>query len=450
MLQSDEENLILAESIDSVDAVNARFYGRFTYPWRPKRFERVLDPHFETIMLNQNLGDWDAQTLSGSFKIWVAGCGTNQGLYTALRFPECKVRGSDVSVKSLELCAGSAAEMNLSNLELRRESINQVEYREEFDHVICTGVIHHNADPKATLEKLAQALKPSGVMEMMVNNRYHRIVSAAFQKAVRIMSGYTGPDDFEAEMPIARKIIEDFPVKNFISAMLDAYQYKDWPESQFADALLQPVDYSYTVESLSELAESCGLELLMPTVNLFDKAAKTLSWNIPFNDPELRERYDSLPDLERWQVANLLLHEKSPMVWFYMQRKDSGRARKTEGQVCEEFLDRVFVRSSALQRGYMMGEDGHYRLTPNTLKFPVTPPDLPARNVYDMADGTTPMRDIFARLGIEPTFHAVNEIRVKLTTSAFPYLIATRNQQAASPDDQQMVLEDYKADHFNL
>ena len=120
MLKSDEENLILAESIDSVDAINAKFYGRFTYPWRPKRFEQILDPYFETIMLNQNLGDWDAQTLNGSFKIWVAGCGTNQGLYTALRFPNCSVRGSDVSVQSLELSSASAKEMKLANLEFRQ------------------------------------------------------------------------------------------------------------------------------------------------------------------------------------------------------------------------------------------------------------------------------------------------------------------------------------------
>jgi SAM-dependent methyltransferase len=450
MLQSDEENLILAESIDSVDAVNARFYGRFTYPWRPKRFEQVTDPHFETVMLNQNLGDWDARTLSGPFRIWVAGCGTNQGLYTALRFPSCEVRGSDVSVNSLELCAASAREMNLTNLELRRESINQVEYREEFDHVICTGVIHHNADPRATLERLARAMKPTGVMEMMVNNRYHRIVSAAFQKAVRVMSGYAGPDDFEAELPIARKIIADFPVKNFISAMLDAYQYKDWPESQFADALLQPVDYSYTVESLSELAESCGLELLMPTVNLFDKAARTLSWNIEFNDPELRERYDALPDLARWQVANLLLHEKSPMVWFYMQRKDSGRARKTEGRVCEEFLDRVFVKSGARQRSFVMDGEGRYRLSPNTPPHPAVPPEPPAREVYELVDGRATMREIFARLGVEPTFHAVNQVRVRLTTSVFPYLLAARDARAEAPDAGPGVLDDYRADNFNL
>jgi hypothetical protein len=188
----------------------------------------------------------------------------------------------------------------------------------------------------------------------------------------------------------------------------------------------------------------------MPTVNLFDKAAQTLSWNIEFNDPELRQRYDSLPDLERWQVANLLLHEKSPMVWFYMQRKDSGRARKTEGQVCEEFLDTTFIKSNVQQRSYVMGEDGSYKLSQNTLKFPLTPPDVSVRNIYDLVDGRTPMHDIFARLQIEPTFHAVNQARIKLTTSIFPYLIAIRNLQATNQGDQQTVLEDYGADHFNL
>ena len=60
------------------------------------------------------------------------------------------------------------------------------------------------------------------------------------------------------------------------------------------------------------------------------------------------------------------------------------------------------------------------------------------------------MRDIFARLQLEPTFHVVNQIRIKLTTSIFPYLIAIQNQRATSPDHQQVVLENYEADRFNL
>jgi hypothetical protein len=41
-----------------------------------------------------------------------------------------------------------------------------------------------------------------------------------------------------------------------------------------------------------------------------------------------------------------------------------------------------------------------------------------------LADGRTPMRDIMAQLGISMTFQAVNLARIRLTTSAFPYLKA--------------------------
>jgi hypothetical protein len=74
-----------------------------------------------------------------------------------------------------------------------------------------------------------------------------------------------------------------------------------------------------------------------------------------------------------------------------------------------------------------MGNGGPYRLSPNTLKFPVTPPELPARNVYDLVDGRTSMRDIFARLKLEPTFHVVNQIRIKTDDVNLPYLIAIQN-----------------------
>jgi hypothetical protein len=38
------------------------------------------------------------------------------------------------------------------------------------------------------------------------------------------------------------------------------------------------------------------------------------------------------------------------------------------------------------------------------------------------------MKDVLARAGITPTFSAVNQIRIKLTTTAFPYLKALQTQ----------------------
>lgn len=58
---------------EAVDATNREFYGNFPYPPRPMTFPRLEDPEFETVMLNQSLGDFDHRTVPTNAKIWVAG-----------------------------------------------------------------------------------------------------------------------------------------------------------------------------------------------------------------------------------------------------------------------------------------------------------------------------------------------------------------------------------------
>ena len=187
MKRTTSAGFIQTDSSRVADAANTQFYQRFPYPWPPMKFSYLTDQNFETVMLNQNIGDWQQRTLPKHPRIWVAGCGTNQAIFTALRFPEGKIIASDLSQTALKTSATIAQELHISNVELREESINQVSYKEEFDHIICTGVIHHNADPAASLLKLTAALKPGGVLELMVYNEYHRITIQAFQKAIGLL-----------------------------------------------------------------------------------------------------------------------------------------------------------------------------------------------------------------------------------------------------------------------
>jgi len=191
-----------------------------------------------------------------------------------------------------------------------------------------------------------------------------------------------------------------------------------------ADELLQPVLHCYTVESLSQMAESCGLELLLPCLNQFDKVEGKLSWNIEFKDGELRELYDALPDARRWQATNLLLREASPQLWFYLQRKDSGVARKTEREVDEEFLDQVFVRAETTQRGFLQTKEGDYRPIRRPLRYPALPPDASVRKFVEAADGQTPMREIFRRLSPDAAPAQTHRARLMFTTPQSPYLKA--------------------------
>jgi SAM-dependent methyltransferase len=423
MKSSDDGNLIFAESSEAVDALNSKFYGRFQYPWAPMAFDSLTDPQFETVMLNQTIGSWRKPFVIPQYpKIWVAGCGTNQAVFTALRFPKAVVLGSDLSITSLETSARTAKQLGISNLELRQESINQTNYREEFDYVISTGVIHHNAEPKTALAALAAAVKPTGILELMVYNRYHRVNTTAFQKAVRILCGSTLGPDFESELRLARKTINGLKSQNSMAQFLG--RYKETTEAELADALLQPVEHSFTVESLEALADGCGLETVAPCINQYDKANQTFSWNLEFADADLQNLYDSLPDSQRRQVSNHLLLEKSPMLWFYFQRSGQGRAVKSELQLCEEFLAQRFVKSSTTKRVFLKKENGDYVQGQRLLPYPGLPADALCSKIIAQvaAQPSATMRAVFEQLEIETGFTAVNKLRLSLTTNAFPFL----------------------------
>jgi SAM-dependent methyltransferase len=321
----DGQNLALATSRARVDALNGEFYGAIRYPGPPAYFERVADPGFWAAMLDQDLARWDAPVLPGGRgRVWVPGCGTNQAVITALMFPQAQVVGSDLSVPSLEMAERNARQLGVENLTLRGESLFNAPYAEEFDYVICTGVVGHTAEPAAALARVAAALRPAGVMQLMVYNRYHRAVTSAFQKAVRAMLGRDG-HAYEEELALARRFVHHYAGPGKMAAWLSGQ--RDRPEAHLADTLIQPVEHSYTVESLAQMAADAGLELLAPCPNAHDAAAGTLHWEMEMGDAELQRAYDALPDARRWQVTNLMLQDESPMLWFYLQRTDAPRPR---------------------------------------------------------------------------------------------------------------------------
>jgi 2-polyprenyl-3-methyl-5-hydroxy-6-metoxy-1,4-benzoquinol methylase len=422
MHDADRENLAPATSDHEVDALNAAFYGAIRFPWPPFYFERLADPRFWADMLDQDVGRIGRPVLplrGGS--VWVAGCGTNQAVITALMFPEARVVGSDLSEESLEVAGRNARELGVGNLELRRESIGRAEYRGEFDYVVCTGVIHHTADPAAALARLAAALRPEGVMQLMVYNRYHRTLITAFQKAVRTLLGGSGYD-YEAELETARRFVRHSAVPGAMGALLA--EYRDAPDAQLADALIQPVEHGYTVESLERMADGAGLELLAPFPSAADAADGCVHWEAELGDPGLQRAYDALPDTRRWQVTNLLLQDDSPMLWFYLRRRDSPVPRRSTRELCEAFLDARHAPARTTRRMYMGAPDGGaYRAVPDRESpFPVPRGKGDARRVVDALDPDRPLRETLERLGIATDLRTVNRLRILLASTAFPFL----------------------------
>lgn len=420
--QSCVDELTHLNAITRVDARNAEFYGLFPYPWPPASFSYYTDPDLGRLLLHQDIGDYLHRTFPKQMNIWVAGCGTNQAVYTALTYPNARIVGSDLSETSLEVAENTARQFGLSNLSLRHESINEVSYRECFDLIICTGVIHHNADPRIPLKVLHGALKPAGVLELMVYNQYHRLINHAIQEVVRILAeNERGASRSTAEMKVLRKLLGGLKLNNFVGMMFQRFQGA--PEAEIADALIQPVESSYSVRALDELLKECDVEYLCPLINHHDLATRTWEWYVEFGDAGLQQLFDEIPDVLRWQIVNLLLLDKSPMLWFYCQRNGEGRPRKSEREINEAFLDTTFRPLKAIQRTYLRQSSGRYELSQVKNNVPSAAPLAAAQAILSAVDGKKTMRQIFDEMRMELTFGSVLRTRNLLTTSAFPYIL---------------------------
>jgi SAM-dependent methyltransferase len=423
LARDDDQNLELLRSGEGqVEARNKLFYNRFQFPPAPHRLYFFTDPQFELSFLNQNLGDWSHRRIPARPSVLVAGCGSYQALIVALQLPSASVLGSDLADASLATCQSLAQAIGLRNLTVKKESLIEADHDGELDYIVCTGVIHHLENPEAGLRALARALKPQGVLELMVYNRYHRIPTSAYQRAIRQLLEGEPTDDLDQALAVTQRLFKEHPMPG----RFGEYVQEMNSEVLLADTFLQPIEHSYTIESLAEMADRCGLEILCPYLSLWEKTQGSCLWTVDFKAPELRERYEALDDLSRWKIAQWLFLEKSPLLWFYLQRKDSGVERKSERQIDEEFLDTPFRRARATRREYRREPGGSYALWPKSTEFPVLPPGAENEKIIAAADGKTPMRDLLRQLGITPEPAVAHRLRIELTTSTFPYLIASR------------------------
>src|SRR5205807_4126688 len=107
--------------------------------------------------------------------ILVAGCGTSQAVKHAMRWPTAKVTGIDCSATSVRRSEDLRDKYSLENLQVRQLAIEHVnQLGMNFDQIVCTGVLHHLADPDAGLNALRTVLKPHGVMHLMLYAPYGR------------------------------------------------------------------------------------------------------------------------------------------------------------------------------------------------------------------------------------------------------------------------------------
>jgi very-short-patch-repair endonuclease/SAM-dependent methyltransferase len=240
---------------DRAEAVRA-FYERHPYP-RPLE---NLDRHRELYRNPDrrrawSLLLWPSETARADREILVAGCGTSQAAVYALREPDARVTGIDISEASLRHTGELQQKYGLRNLELHRLAIEEVGALDRsFDQIVCTGVLHHLPDPDLGLRTLGSVLAPSGAMQVMVYAAYGRAGIYMMQKYCRLLGiGPTAP-----ELRDLGAVIGALSAEHPIAGVSRKAKDFTYPEA-LADALLHPQDRAFTVPQLYEWLERCGL-----------------------------------------------------------------------------------------------------------------------------------------------------------------------------------------------
>jgi|RhiMetdeSRZDD1v2_1073273.scaffolds.fasta_scaffold215822_2 SAM-dependent methyltransferase len=232
------------------------FYERYPYPRPVDSLEkyRRFGQDRQSRRVDYHLF-WPVRHYREDLSILIAGCGTSQAAKHALRWPAAHITGIDFSATSVRTTEQLKRNYNLDNLRVRQLPIEQVsDLNMSFDQIICTGVLHHLADPDAGLSALRGVLKPDGAMHLMVYAPYGRAGIYMLQEFCRRIGIHANDEEIRDLIAALTALPPGHPLENLLRESPDFRQ-----EAALADALLNPQDRSYSVPQLFDFMEKAGL-----------------------------------------------------------------------------------------------------------------------------------------------------------------------------------------------
>jgi SAM-dependent methyltransferase len=139
----------------------------------------------------------------------------------------------------------------------------------EFDLIQCFGVLHHQPEPHVLLKAMASRLSPQGALRLMIysyhgrslerkiQQRYHHLWSRSAKRR------YRGPS--KVKLVLRFQLLRCWQLLNFTGILPSTrrrFRYLGLHRSAVADALMHPSDPGLPLDSLLDLAQQTGLEIV--------------------------------------------------------------------------------------------------------------------------------------------------------------------------------------------
>jgi SAM-dependent methyltransferase len=232
------------------------FYDRYPYPRPVDSLEKYRRRWQDRARRRADYYlFWPVKPYREDRTILIAGCGTSQAAKHALRWPAAQVIGIDFSATSVRHTEELKRKYDLHNLQVHQLAIEQIADLEmSFDQIVCTGVLHHLADPDAGLNALRDVLKPDGAMHLMVYAPYGRTGIYMLQEFARRIGIQATDGEIRDLVAALQALPPGHPLENLLRQAPDFRH-----EAALADALLHPQDRAYSVPQLFDFVERGGL-----------------------------------------------------------------------------------------------------------------------------------------------------------------------------------------------
>ena len=232
--------------------VISEFYNAHPYPPPVENLDRARDDWQDP---NRHQAEyhllWPNKSYRADLDVLIAGCGTWQAPKFALCHPNARVFGIDVSATSLDHTEQLKRKYNLTNLETRQLPIERVEQLDrEFDLIVCTGVLHHLADPDAGLRALRSVMKSDSALYLMLYAPYGRAGVYMIQEYCRRLEIESSPKEIEDLVTVVKALSPHHPLSASLRTARDTSN-----ADALADALLNPRDRAYSVPRLFDFIE---------------------------------------------------------------------------------------------------------------------------------------------------------------------------------------------------
>lgn len=194
----------------------------------------------------RNLGDVPVSVL-------VAGCGTGMhAIQRARQFTRANVLAIDLSLSSLSFAIRKTRELGLSNMRYAQADILEFKSDTQFDIVDSSGVLHHLKCPRAGWRRLADLVRPGGLMHIGL----YSSIARADINAARERFAKDGQSFSHAEIRRVRRQILNLSGEDRLRKVT---QFSDFfSMSEFRDLLFHVQEHQFTIPELEEFIVEIG------------------------------------------------------------------------------------------------------------------------------------------------------------------------------------------------